>query len=331
MDFVITDKLGREKGFLEHCGVNIVIGDENNFEIKIQSTLYDADKHGKNCRFFCLDTEYGGLIRSSHPVTADNIVKLTGMTWRGLLNQRAINPNKNSYIYLDGEANSVLKAYISRLGMREIFEVSDDDSGITLKNYQVPLQSMLMDAFDEALSAQNARLEIKYVRGEANGKGYVLLKVVPVLDHSENIELNEDGSVKLDILDYKNGVNHLICYGKGELEERQRVDLYAWPGGKIKKSPYYSGMDIIEEYYENNSVESLEELEEEGIKKLEELMDYRQLKISVGSGRSLELGDIVGGRERITGVYMAAPVIRKDIDVTGKGRMTTTYKLKGED
>lgn len=75
----------------------------------------------------------------------------------------------------------------------------------------------------------------------------------------------------------------------------------------------------------------MEELEEEGIKKLEELMDYRQLKISVGSGRSLELGDIVGGRERITGVHMAAPVIRKDIDVTGKGRMTTTYKLKGED
>ena len=60
---------------------------------------------------------------------------------------------------------------------------------------------------------------------------------------------------------------------------------------------------------------------------------YRQQrieKISVDD-TDLELGDIVGGRERITNIYMAAPVIRKIVDVTGRGRTSISYKLKGEE
>lgn len=330
MDFTVTDTNGREKGYLEHCGVELVLGTDNDFEIRIQSNLYDSDKHNKNCRFFCPGTEYGGLIRSPHPVTADRIVKLTGPTWRGLLNQKAINPKRNTYIYLNGEANAVLAEYIQKLELSEIFVVSSEDSGIVLNNYRVPLQAMLLDAFEEALGKKSARIGIEYVSGDANDKGYVLLKAVPITDHSENIELSEDGSVKLDILDYKNGVNHLICLGSGELQNRQQVDLYAWPDGSIQKVQHYIGMDLVEQYYENNSVDSLAELEQEGRKKFEDLKDYKQLKISV-SDTELELGDIVGGRERITGIYMTAPVVRKIVNVTGKGRVSIEYKLKGED
>ena len=32
--------------------------------------------------------------------------------------------------------------------------------------------------------------------------------------------------------------------------------------------------------------------------------------------------------ERITNIYMAAPVIRKIVDVTGRGCMSISYKLK---
>ena len=180
MDFTLTDVYGQEKGPLEHCGVNMVLGTDNDFQITIQNSLYDEERHGKNCRFFCPDTEYGGLIRNTNPITSDKTVKLTGMTWRGLLNQRAINPAKNTYVYLNGEANMALSAYITKLGMTELFEVSREDSGIILNNYQVPLQTMLLDAFDQALAAQDARLEIRYKQGPANGRGYVLLKAVPI-------------------------------------------------------------------------------------------------------------------------------------------------------
>lgn len=329
MDFVVTDVYGCDKGYIEHCGAEFNIGQDNDFEIKIQSSLFKDDRHKKNCRVYAEGTEYGGLIRNINPVTGDKIVKLKGPTWRGILNQRAINPGSNAYITLSGEANAVLAQYIISLGLSEIFEVSTANSGIVL-NYQVPLQSMLLDAFTAALEKQNARLEIKYRLGDANEKGYVALEAKPVEDRSEEIEISEDGSVNLDIMDNQNGVNHLICYGKGEGLSRQRVDLYAWPDGSIQKTQYYTGIDLIEQYYENTNAESVAELEEDARDKFPDLMNCKQLKISV-SDMDLELGDIVGGRERITGIYMASPVVRKIVSVTGKGRVSIDYKLKGEE
>ena len=76
MDFTLTDIYGQEKGPLEHCGVNMVLGTDNDFQITIQNSLYDKERHGKNCRFFCPDTEYGGLIRNTNPITSDKTVKL---------------------------------------------------------------------------------------------------------------------------------------------------------------------------------------------------------------------------------------------------------------
>lgn len=323
MDFIVTDKYGHDKGYVEHCGAEFNIGQDNDFEIKIQNKFFSDDRHRKNCRVFAENTEYGGLIRNINPVTEDHIVKLTGPTWRGILNQRAINPASNTHITLQGDANAVLSQYITSLGLSEIYTVSSSNSGVIL-NYQVPLQSMLLDAFSAALDAVGARLDIKYKMGDPNGKGFVLLEVKPVIDHSETIEIGEDGNVKLDILDYQNGVNHLICYGKGELADRQRVDLYAWSDGSIQKTAYYTGIDLIEQYYEDTSAETVQELEESGREKFLDLMNYKQLKISV-SDMDLELGDIVGGRERITGIYMTSPVVRKIVSVTGKGRVSIDY------
>lgn len=328
MDFIVTDKYGQDKGYLEHCGVNLNVGQDNDFEVKIQNKLFRDDRHRKNCRIYAENTEYGGLIRNINPVTEDHIVKLSGPTWRGLLNQKAINPESNTYITLKGEANRVLSGFIVKLGLSEIFTVSNQNSGIEL-DYKVPLQSMLYDAFSAALEEVGARLDIKYKLGDPNEKGYVLLTAKPVEDHSETIEISEDGNVKLNILDYQNGVNHLICYGKGELSARQRVDLYVWPDGSIQKTAHYTAIDLVEQYYENTSSETLQDLEKEGRKKLLDLMNYKQLRISV-SDMDLELGDVVGGRERITGIYMTSPVVRKIVTVSGKGRVKIDYKLKGE-
>lgn len=328
MDFIVTDKYGQDKGYLEHCGVNFNVGQDNDFEVKIQNKLFRDDRHRKNCRIYAENTEYGGLIRNINPVTEDHIVKLSGPSWRGLLNQKAINPESNTYITLKGEANRVLSGFIVKLGLSEIFTVSNQDSGIEL-DYKVPLQSMLYDAFSAALEEVGARLDIKYKLGDPNEKGYVLLTAKPVEDHSETIEISEDGNVKLNILDYQNGVNHLICYGKGELSARQRVDLYVWPDGSIQKTAHYTAIDLVEQYYENTSSETLQDLEKEGRKKLLDLMNYKQLRISV-SDMDLELGDVVGGRERITGIYMTSPVVRKIVTVSGKGRVKIDYKLKGE-
>lgn len=329
MDFTVTNIYGEEKGFIRHSGIDINVGTENTFEIKVQNKYFDKDKYWYECQFFCPGTEYGGIIRGVNPVTEDGIIKLTGPTWRGLLNQQPIHEEENNYLHLDGEANDILSGLIRKLEIDDLFVVSSSDSGITL-DYVVPLQTMLLDGFTEALADQGARLDIKYVTGEANGKGYVLLAAKKIEDLSDTIEISEDGNVKLNILDYRGGVNHLICLGKGELTNRERIDLYAWPDGSIRKEQYYRGIERNARYYENTNAEDVAKLEQEARKKIEELKNYKQLRISV-SNLDLELGDIVGGRERITDITMKSPVVRKILTVSGKGRETIQYKLKGDD
>lgn len=331
MDFISADVNGIEKkGFIRHSGINMNIGTENTFEIKIQNKYFDKERYWHENQFFCPGTEYGGIIRGVNPVTEDGIIKLKGPTWRGILDQQPLHEDVNNYFYLNGEANNALSDRITALGLRDLFVVDTSDSGIYFSNYKVPLQSMLMTAFSDALYELNARLDIKYVQGDANGCGYVFLSVKEVVDHSDTIEISEDGNVKLNILDYRGGKNHMICLGAGELESRIRVDLYAWPDGSIKKTQYYTGIQRNCVYYENTNADTVSELEEEGRKKFEELKNYKQLKISV-SDLDLELGDVVGGRERITDITMKSPVVRKIITVTGKGRETIQYKLKGDD
>ena len=71
MDFIVTDKYGQDKGYLEHCGAEFNVGQDNDFEIKIQSSLFKDDRHRKNCRVFSEESEYGGLIRNVNPVTEE--------------------------------------------------------------------------------------------------------------------------------------------------------------------------------------------------------------------------------------------------------------------
>ena len=74
MDFLIANVNGEEKGFIRHSGVDINVGTENTFEIKIQNKYFDKDKYWYECQFFAPGTEYGGIIRGVNPVTEDGIL-----------------------------------------------------------------------------------------------------------------------------------------------------------------------------------------------------------------------------------------------------------------
>ena len=105
--------------------------------------------------------------------------------------------------------------------------------------------------------------------------------------------------------------------------------LYAWPDGSIRKTQYYKGLDEIVEVYENTSTEN-DELENQSRKKLQEVcskktfgMDVAKLGIDVG------IGDIVGGRDYLTGMYGTKPVENIIYSVTS-GIVSKEYELEGE-
>ncbi len=331
MEFVVTDKYGREEGYLRHKGIDMDIGSDNDFEVEIGIDSYDEKIHGEGCRFFCPETEYGGIIKKLNPVTKEGVVKLGGSTWRGILNHIAMEPVKGQdYRILDGEANTAIGALLKEYGLSDLFTASPKDSGFSFSSYQCALHRLLADGLSESLDTLGARLKLSYIGGEANETGYVLVEAAPIIDYSDSIEFSQDSNTNVDAVDYRDGVNHLICLGKGELKNRVRVDLYAWPDGSIRKQQYYKGIDLHEAYYDYGSAEDAAALEEYGRKRLLEDMNYKQVKISVENSEYLELGDIVCGRDWVTGLAVKEPVIQKILQVEADGSAKVTPKLKGE-
>ncbi len=81
--------------------------------------------------------------------------------------------------------------------------------------------------------------------------------------------------------------------------------------------------------HEYTSLESQEALVEVGKKRLKELINYKKLEISV-EDMEADVGDIVGGRERITGITLKRPVKSKILKITD-GKLEIEYNVKGEE
>ena len=165
---------------------------------------------------------------------------------------------------------------------------------------------------------------------EQNEPGYLFVEAVPIVDYSNRIELSRDCRLNYTMDDKRDGVNHLIVTGKGELQDRNVLHLYVQKNGSIGKTQYYTGLQEIAEVYENTSTET-DELEETSREKLQELMNKKTFKMDVAAlGIDVDIGDIVGGRDYLTGLYMAKPVENITYELINDVE-SKTYKLEGED
>lgn len=330
MEMIITNAKGEEQAILEEMdNFDLDLGDTDDFVFEIPLSGYDPGMHGKGCQIFAPGTEYGGII-SGREITKDGIVRLSGHTWRGRLARKVIEPPAGQdYRVVSGEANTVIRSLVGdQLG--GLFVVDEEDSGITISSHQIPRYATLLAGIEEMLEKKGARLKIYYVQGPSNGAGAVHLCAVPVADYSGEIEFSEDCRLRLSIKEEQGGINHLICLGKGDLKERLVRHLYVQADGSIGTKKHFSGLDEQTAVYDYKSADDEESLIEDGMKRLKELADYRQCEVSVADGAELEIGDIVGGRERITGTVVKAPIVGKILKIQ-KGKENIEYKAKEAD
>ena len=166
------------------------------------------------------------------------------------------------------------------------------------------------------------------MQGDAGEPFKLLVKAVKIKNYSEDVEYNGDNQVGVSVRDFRAGINHLICLGKGELSARTVVHLYVQLDGSIGKKRYYTGTDERTAVYDYSSAENAEVLETEGKKRLKELMNYKSATANT-SKTDLAIGDIVSARDRDTGVSLSRPVVNK-IYTYQNGIETLECKLKGE-
>lgn len=327
-EFIMADQTGAEIGFWtpESVDVEVSIEDDsesNTFENTIGIDAWKAEWYAYGNRIYIPDTEYGGLIEDINPVTASNLVYIRGLTWRGLLDKKIIVPREGEVNYtVSGDLNDIIRELVGdRYGT--LFYVPEQAAGVTVSAWKIDRYVSVYKGIQKLLDVKEMRLNIRYSQQEKA----VELKAVPVKDYSGQIEVSQDCNVDFDIRDCRTGINHLICGGQGEGAERLIVDLYVQEDGSIGRQQYYTGLSEREQFYDYSSAESEETLITEGIKQLESLRNYKKFGMTINN-MDLELGDIVGGREYITGTKLQAPVVRKILSITG-GEISLEYKLKG--
>lgn len=327
--FLASKPSGEEQGKLsDSADVDLDTGDSNDFEVTVAASEWNPETLGYGCRLYIPNTEYGGIIQDIESVTATGNVILRGDTWRGMLAYRIIEPpTGQNHLALSGELNDVIRELIGdRFG--SLFYVPEIDTGITVSNWQVDRYVTLYAALMKLVDAFGYRLNISYIQPEGLEYGYASIQAVPIVDCSEQQEYSKEGNMHVDIRDCRNGVNHLVCAGEGENQQRAVVHLYVQQDGSIGETQYYFGQDEKAEAYIYTSAD-VTQLKEDGTKRLKDLMNYKKCEMTV-EDIDLELGDIVSGYDEITDTQVRKPVVRKILRVQN-GSTTIDYKVEGED
>lgn len=324
----LADSNLKELGYIKDANVTIDLNGNRDFSLQIARSYWRPELTFSSL-IYILGTEYGGIIGEVLTDTTLDYVELKGLSWRGRLAKKIIEPPAGSdYKTVSGELHTVMKSLIEP-EFDGLFVVSSEDTGVSVTtNYQFDRYCTLLDGLVKMLKSKGYRLQLSF-RREQNEPGYLLVEAVPIVDYSDRIEFSRDCRLNYTMDEKRDGVNHLIVTGKGELQDRNVLHLYVQADCSIGKTQYYTGLQEITEVYENTSTET-DELEEQAKKKFLDLMNKKTFRMDVAAlGFEVGIGDIVGGRDYLTGMYMSKPVenivyeIINDIE-------SKTYKLEGE-
>ncbi len=169
------------------------------------------------------------------------------------------------------------------------------------------------------LAESSAKLKMSYENG------MVVLSAEPISDYSQQDELDTT-QVSLEIEQDYLPVNHLVCLGEGELKNRTVVHLYANKNGVISTTQSLFGDDENALIYDYSNADR-EELDEKGREKLKELQNCNTVKVDIPEGRVLDIGDLVGAIDPITGIYVATDVTYKTVVIDSNGIASVAYKV----
>ena len=325
---ILADKNLRELGVIKDANVTVDLNGNRTFSVQIARSNWRSELTFSSL-IYIMGTEYGGIIGEILTDTTLDYVELKGLTWRGRLAKKIIQPPTGSdYKVVSGELHTVMKSLIEP-EFDGLFVVSQEDTGVTVSNYQFDRYCTLYDGLVKMLKSKWHRLQLSF-RREQGEPGYIFIEAVPIVDYSNRIELSRDCQLNYTMDDKRDGVNHLIVAGKGELQDRNVLHLYVQEDGSIGTQQYYTGLQEIADVYENTSTET-DELWSKSAERLQELMNKKTFRMDVAKlGLDIGIGDIVGGRDYLTGMYVAKPVENIVYELIGDVE-SKTYKLEGED
>lgn len=319
MDLIYTNKNHEDVGILKDYTFDLAFGsDENDFELTL-----DVNNHccESDCLVYIENTEYGGILDKLNIVTKEDKLVYKGRTWHGILASKILTPNTGeAYLTVSGEANEVIGNLFDRVGLTDLFAVSTEHSGLMINQYSFNRYTDVYSGICKMLGTVGGKMQITFKSGK------VVVSACPIVDYSQDEQFDND-QVEMNIEKTYNSVNHLICLGKGELTERQVIHLYVDGNGNISETPTFTGVQDVTAVYELSNAESLEELKKSGIEKLNEYAVADKVQMNFASEETTyDVGDIVGAKEIITGVFVKEKIIKKIVTIK-EGLVNIQYKV----
>lgn len=317
MVLVVHDSTVGDVREIEEFELDLAYGSDEN-ALKLEARAGEAPEEGQ---FVFIDgTEYGGVIdQASYEAgrEASGSILCRGRTWHGILAGKRLLPDSGSgYLSVSGKAGDVLASLIERMGLSGLFSAASDDTSV----------SYTFDRFVDGYSGLKAM-------ANANGRkvamrrkgGKVEISLPPAVDYANKVDS--------DLLDFTltsvyRCVNHLVCAGTGELENRAVVHFYADAAGNVSHTQSLFGVDEISALYDYSNADE-EKLEEEGRKKLQEYQTQGSVEVEAHDDIDVDVGDVISARDNAHGRTVTATVAKKIVKVS-RGVATYSYEVGSE-
>lgn len=314
---IVADSNGKEIRVLKYSEYDFEIGDEDNdFEIKILIPEWEEIPTGS--LIYIPGTEYGGIYKRTEIDTKQGYISVGGLTWRGMLQKKIIEPPSGvNYATDEGDINDIISARVTE-AFNGLF-VGGQSLGVDV-NFRYNRYVTLYDGLKAMCKKKGYRLRLVYDQSLKK----VVVDAVPIVDYSDKIEFSDDMRANYYVSSDLTGVNHLICLGSGTLKNRVVVHLYADAEGDISTTQTFFGVDEITGVYDYAGADATQ-LTQSGTEQLKTMQSVNQFSLDV-EGRDIEIGDIVGGKDFVSGLTMKAPITGK-ICKWSHGIETTEYTI----
>jgi thioester reductase-like protein len=230
-------------------------------------------------------------------------------------------PSEQDYLVISGDANSILRNLVTTLGLDALFTVPQDASTIVLPETQVDRYAQAYTVLLKIFRNNGGKLVFRFHEGMCE------VSCVPLVDYSQDEEFNSD-QLTFVINKVYNTVNHLICLGKGELKDRQRIDLYVDADGNISRTQTITGLDEITEVYDYSSVESLDELEKEGREEIASRREDGKVEATLTETQEFDISDIIGATEEVTHTIVTKHISKKIVTISND-KLLIDYNING--
>lgn len=317
MVLVVHDPTVGDIREIEEFELDIAFGSDEN-ALKLEARAGEAPEEGQ---FVFIDgTEYGGVVDQASYEAGREVsgsILCRGRTWHGILAGKRLLPDSGSgYLSVSGKADDVLASLIERMGLSGLFSAASDDTSV----------SYTFDRFVDGYSGLKAMAKANGRKVGMRRKGdKVEISLPPVVDYANKVDS--------DLLDFTltsvhRCINHLVCAGTGELENRAVVHFYADAAGNVSHTQSLFGVDEICALYDYSNADEAK-LEEEGGKKLREYQTRGSVEVDAHDDIDVDVGDIISARDNAHGKTVSATVVKKIVQVS-RGVATYKYEVGSE-